>query len=57
MYTVEDCLVWTQSEKMHLTPLRLGAPGGMEIWWGVCVGGKDILLKRGGMEEVLDMEQ
>jgi hypothetical protein len=30
MYTAEDCQVWTQSEKMHLTLLKLEAPGSGE---------------------------
>jgi hypothetical protein len=30
----EDCRVWTQSEKIHLTFKRLEAPWSGEFWWG-----------------------
>jgi hypothetical protein len=33
-HTAEDCQVWVQSEKMHLTLKRLEAPGSLEVWWG-----------------------
>ena len=36
-YTAEDCLVWPQWEKMHLTLERLGASGNGEVWQGVGV--------------------
>ena len=32
-YTVEDCLVWPQWKKMHLTLERLEAPRSGEAWW------------------------
>jgi hypothetical protein len=34
---IEDCWVWDQSEKMHLTLKRLEVPGSLEVWWGVGV--------------------
>jgi hypothetical protein len=43
----EDCQVWTQSEKMHLTLKRLEAPGNGEVWWG---GSGNILLEMGEKE-------
>jgi hypothetical protein len=50
-YTAEDCQVWVQSEKMHLTFKRLETSGSLEAWWGEG-GGRDILLETGGSEEV-----
>ena len=32
-YIAEDCLVWPQWEKMHLTLERLEVPGTEEAWW------------------------
>ena len=49
-YTAEDCWVWTQSEKMHLTLKRLEALGSGQVWWGV-----DILMEMG--EEVWEVEE
>jgi hypothetical protein len=40
---------------MHLTLKRLEAPGSLEVWWGG--GGRDILMKTEGQEEVWDVEQ
>ena len=44
-YTAEDCLVWPQWEKMHLTLERLESPGSGEAcqvvgwwWWGCSLG-------------------
>ena len=41
---MEDCQVWVQSEKIHLTLKRLEAPGSLEDrWdrgWGQSHGGK-----------------
>jgi hypothetical protein len=60
-YTVEDCLVWPQWEKMHLTLERLEVPGSGEIWWGGA-GLVDILLemergRRYGIESGQDLGQ
>jgi hypothetical protein len=32
-YTAEDCLIWPQWEKMHLTLNKLD-PGTGDAWWG-----------------------
>jgi hypothetical protein len=41
-YTAEDCRVWIQSEKMHLTLKRLEVPESLEVSWGVGhLGGGD----------------
>jgi hypothetical protein len=32
-YTAEDCWVWFQSQKKHLSLKRLEAPGSLEVWW------------------------
>jgi hypothetical protein len=32
-HRAEDCQVWTQTEKMHLTLKRLGTPWSWEVWW------------------------
>jgi hypothetical protein len=50
-YTAEDCWVWVQSEKMHLTLKRLQAPGILEVLWGW--SGVETV----GRVEVWDMEQ
>ena len=31
-YTAEDCQVWTQLEKVHLTLKRFVATGSREVW-------------------------
>jgi hypothetical protein len=33
-HRVEDCWVWVQSEKMHLTLRRLEAPACLDVWLG-----------------------
>jgi hypothetical protein len=33
-YTAEDCQVWIQSEKIHLSLKRMEAPWSGEVWWG-----------------------
>jgi hypothetical protein len=33
-YTGENCLVWPQWEKIHLTLEKLEAPGCGQVWWG-----------------------
>jgi hypothetical protein len=33
-YTAEDCLVWPQWEKSHITHERLEAPGSEKAWTG-----------------------
>jgi hypothetical protein len=40
-YTAEDCLVWHQREKTHITLEGLETPGNEEAWQG----GGDILLE------------
>jgi hypothetical protein len=37
MYTAEDCLVWPQWEKMHLTLEILEALGVRALWWSQLV--------------------
>jgi hypothetical protein len=51
--TGEVCLVWTQSEKMHLTLKRLEARGGLVGWQEE---GGDILVETWG-EEVWDLKK
>jgi hypothetical protein len=46
---MQDCRVWTQSEKMHLTLERLGASGSGEVWWS---RGREIFLEMGGGGDV-----
>jgi hypothetical protein len=45
-YTAEDCLVWSQWEKTHLSPKKLEDPGIGKIWGGGLYG-VDILLEMG----------
>jgi len=52
---VEDSWVWVQSEKMHLTLKRLGAPQSLEVRWGGW-GSITLVDMRLG-EEVWDVEQ
>ena len=52
--TAEDCWVWPQREKRHLTLERLEAPGSGEVWWNR-VGCGNILLEMWG--EVWNGEQ
>jgi hypothetical protein len=33
-YTAEECWVWVQSEKIHLTLKKLEAPGSLDVWLG-----------------------
>ena len=37
-YTVEECWVWLQSEKMYLTFKRIRASGNGKVWWGEGLG-------------------
>jgi hypothetical protein len=52
IYSAEDCRVWVQSVKMHLSLERLEAPGSLEVWWGGDWGyGGNFLVKTGCMED------
>jgi hypothetical protein len=57
MYTAEDCGVWVQSEKMHVTLKGLEVPGSLEVWLGGWWGEKTSLWRQGYGEEVCDVEQ
>ena len=54
-YRAEDCQIWVQSEKMHLTLERLEASGSLEVWLsgGVEWVGKwyGMWKSEGGLEE------
>ena len=52
IYPAEDCWVWAQSEKMHVTLKRLEAPGSGEVWWSKGWVGGGILVETGGWEEI-----
>lgn len=47
-YTAEDCHIWTQSEKMHTSCIKLEAPGSGEVRWGGGFRGGDIFVETGG---------
>jgi hypothetical protein len=49
-YTAENCLIWPQWAKMHLTLQGLEAPGSGEVWWGGVGGWRHPLGHKEGRE-------
>ena len=56
IYTAEDCWLWTQSEKMHLTLNWLGTPGSEQFCWDVEGGWGYPFEDRDCGEEVWDVK-